>query len=89
MGFFIETGVSQDSEGNGKENPLNEDISLGWRRSSRCANSGCVEVARRGDKVVVRDSKIDDSPVLSYTSDEWGAFVAGVKAGEFDHHRLL
>jgi hypothetical protein len=68
---------------------LNEDISLEWRRSSPCANSGCVEVARRGDKIAVRDSKINDSPVLSYTSDEWGAFVAGVKAGEFDQHGLL
>ena len=34
--------------------------------------------------VLVRDSKIDGSPVLSFTPQEWKAFIAGVKASEFD-----
>jgi hypothetical protein len=45
----------------------------------------CVEVAAlRDGSVVVRDGKLADSPVLTYTRGEWAAFVAGVKAGEFD-----
>jgi hypothetical protein len=60
------------------------DTDLGWRRASRCGNSSCVEVAMRGDEIALRDSKLPDSPVLTYTRDEWRAFVAGVKDGEFD-----
>ena len=59
--------------------------SAGWHRSSRCANGGCVEVARLGpDEFAVRDSKRSDSPVLTYDRQEWDAFIEGVKAGEFD-----
>lgn len=57
---------------------------LDWRRSSACANSGCVEVAHADNRVVVRDSKLADRPALIFDRDEWAAFVAGVKAGEFD-----
>jgi hypothetical protein len=32
----------------------------------------------------VRDSKTPDGPKLAFTADEWLAFTAGVKAGEFD-----
>jgi hypothetical protein len=46
-----------------------------------------VEVARQGDNVVVRDSKLaPQGPVLTYTPEEWFAFVEGVKAGEFDDY---
>jgi Domain of unknown function (DUF397) len=58
--------------------------SAAWRRSSLCMNAGCVEVGAIEGLVVVRDSKLESSPVLSYTPDEWQAFIAGVKAGEFD-----
>lgn len=56
-----------------------------WRRSNRCINAGCVEVGATGGAVLVRDSKLDDSQVLSFTPQEWTAFIEGVKAGEFDH----
>jgi Domain of unknown function (DUF397) len=36
------------------------------------------------DAVVVRDSKNPDGPALTFTPDEWAAFVAGAKNGEFD-----
>ncbi len=55
----------------------------GWRKSSRCATSGCVEVARVGDSVLVRDSKDPDGPVLTFDREEWTAFLAGAAAGEF------
>jgi hypothetical protein len=60
------------------------ETALGWRRASRCSSSGCVEVAMNGDDIAVRDSKRPDSPVLTYSREEWRVFVAGVKAGEFD-----
>jgi len=55
-----------------------------WRRSTLCADSGCVEVARKDGLVAVRDSKDPGRGALSYTAAEWAAFIAGVKAGEFD-----
>lgn len=54
-----------------------------WRRSTRCEATSCVEVRRVGDVVEVRDSKQLGGPVLRFTREEWGAFAAGVNAGEF------
>jgi len=44
----------------------------------------CVEVACLDDWVAVRDSKDLFSPVLWFTPSEWRAFLAGVRAGQFD-----
>jgi hypothetical protein len=44
----------------------------------------CVEVAITQDGVGVRDSKDPSKATLSYTHDEWKAFIKGVKGGEFD-----
>lgn len=56
-----------------------------YRRSSHCADGSCVEVSPLADgSVSVRDSKNIDQTALTYTRDEWSAFVLGVKAGEFD-----
>ncbi|MCA2214539.1 DUF397 domain-containing protein [Jidongwangia harbinensis] len=55
-----------------------------WRRSSRCASSSCVEVADVNGEVLLRDSKNPEVPPLSFTPEEWTAFVGGVKQGEFD-----
>ncbi|MFI6792372.1 DUF397 domain-containing protein [Nonomuraea sp. NPDC050383] len=56
-----------------------------WRKSSFCSSNSCVEVAPLGDgSVALRDGKVQDGPVLVFTSAEWEAFVAGVREGEFD-----
>jgi hypothetical protein len=64
-----------------------------WRKSSFSNGNGgnnCVEVRKvRGDTwdligFEVRDSKDKDGPVLRFTQAEWDAFIAGVKAGEFE-----
>lgn len=44
----------------------------------------CVKVAKRTEGVAVRDSKDSAGTTLYFTCEEWTAFVAGVKAGEFD-----
>lgn len=55
---------------------------MNWKRSSFCESNGCVEVAV-DDRVTY--VKADHGPeILVFTAEEWNAFVAGVKAGEFD-----
>jgi uncharacterized protein YeaC (DUF1315 family) len=56
-----------------------------FRVSSFCSLGTCVEVGRTPDgAVLVRDTKDRAQQALAFTPDEWTAFVAGVKAGEFD-----
>jgi len=43
----------------------------------------CVAV-RMKDTIDVRDTKDEKNPTLSFTHDEWRAFIKGVKNGEFD-----
>jgi hypothetical protein len=63
--------------------PVN--VEFGFKTSSFCSVGGCVEVGVHSDgKVRLRDSKIVNSAVLEFTSEEWDAFVLGVKNGEFD-----
>ncbi|MCC5574434.1 DUF397 domain-containing protein [Microtetraspora sp. AC03309] len=59
-----------------------------WRTSSYSAEDNCVAVADLPEGCVgVRDSKNQDGPVLVFTPEEWDAFIAGAKAGEFDRAR--
>jgi hypothetical protein len=56
-----------------------------WRKSSRSsANGACVEITDTGTVIAVRDSKDSSGPVLVFRPDEWRAFAAGIKAGDFD-----
>jgi hypothetical protein len=56
-----------------------------WITSRACNNSACVQVAHLpGGMVAVRDSKDTARAAHVFDSAEWAAFVAGVKAGEFD-----
>jgi len=58
---------------------------LAVRISSFCSDGNCVGVAIGADEVRVVDTKSgDDQQALRFTLAEWAAFVAGVKAGEFD-----
>jgi hypothetical protein len=57
-----------------------------FRKSSfsGAVNNNCVEVGFVTAEILTRDSKDPNGPVLHFTTDEWRAFIAGVKAGEFD-----
>jgi hypothetical protein len=58
-----------------------------WRKSSYSGanGGGCVEIAQFPAAAVgVRDSKNPEGPSLLLTVDEWRAFVAGAKTGQFD-----
>jgi predicted secreted Zn-dependent protease len=56
-----------------------------WVKSSfSFANGNCVEVADLPDgRIGVRNSRDPEGPVLRFTSDEWQAFLGGVRRGEF------
>lgn len=55
-----------------------------WRTSSFSDGMNCVQVAKLGDSIAMRDSKDPDGPVLHFTQGEMIAFLRGAKAGEFD-----
>lgn len=59
---------------------------LNWRRSSRCADDTCVEVAFDGDRVLVRSSKHPDGGVIEYTRGEWLDVLAEVAANGAPAH---
>jgi hypothetical protein len=59
-----------------------------WKKSTRSGSAGggdsnCVEVADIGDGIAVRDSKEPAGSVV-FSPARWSAFIAGVKANEFD-----
>jgi hypothetical protein len=64
--------------------PTVEPGSVTWRKSSFSTNGDCVTVGEYGDMIAVRDSKDPEGGTLFFTRSEMAAFVAGVKAGEFD-----
>lgn len=57
-----------------------------WVKSSLSfSNGNCVEVASLpGGEIGVRNSRDSEGSVLRFTSDEWHAFLGGVRNGEFD-----
>ena len=54
-----------------------------WRRSSRCADGACAEVMDDGAGGVLLRSSLHQEVVVRLTVDEWSAFRAGVKRGDF------
>jgi Domain of unknown function (DUF397) len=69
---------------------MNENVcDLHWIRSSTSYGNGeCVELAIWGQVVAVRDSKDPDGPLLIFSRTEIGAFLEGVRRGDFDHLTL-
>jgi hypothetical protein len=57
-----------------------------WRKSSFSGGggNGCVEVAFLPAEVAVRDTKDRSLAPHRFAADEWAAFLAGVRAGQFD-----
>ena len=55
-----------------------------WHKSARSGAACCVEVATLERVVGIRDSKDREGPFLVFRFDEWSAFLAGVRDGEFD-----
>jgi hypothetical protein len=60
-----------------------DDISLVWRKSTRCSTTSCVEVASLENGFAVRDSKNPDGPALTFDAPGWATFVQGIRRGAF------
>ncbi len=57
-----------------------------WVKSRRSNSTGnCVELARVGGRVVIRDSKDPQSPALLFGRADVAEPVAGFKAGDYDN----
>ncbi|MEV6425087.1 DUF397 domain-containing protein [Streptomyces sp. NPDC051662] len=58
---------------------------ISWQKSSFSGEGPqCIEIAERDGAILMRES--DDPNVVTATSPtKFAAFIAGVKAGEFDH----
>jgi hypothetical protein len=69
--------IANQSDGN--QGPI-------WIKSSLSfSNGNCVEVSSLPDGgMAVRNSRDPEGPVLTFTRDEWQAFIGGVRKGEFD-----
>ncbi len=54
-----------------------------WTRSSYCSTGACIRTRLADDGAVqVADSKLGgDSPVLTFGTDQWQAFIDAVKGG--------
>lgn len=52
-------------------------------KSSYSDRDNCVEVARNMPTVLVRDTKDRAGLVLGFEPPAWGAFLDGLKAGDF------
>lgn len=53
----------------------------GWRKPKRSfSNGNCVEVGTGLAAVGVRDTKLERSPVLRFSSEAWARFTASVAA---------
>jgi transcriptional regulator with XRE-family HTH domain len=59
-------------------------LDIPWRTAVKSGESNCVQVARRDGVIMVAHSKRPSGPILSYTLEEWDAFLDGAKKGEFD-----
>jgi hypothetical protein len=56
-----------------------------FRKSTFSGGAGCVEVRLLPDgRIALRDSKDPALPPHHFTATEWNAFLAGVRAGEFN-----
>jgi hypothetical protein len=54
-----------------------------FTKSTFSGAGSCLEVARVGNQVLLRNSRFPEVEPLQLTMDEWKAFRLGVEHGEF------
>jgi hypothetical protein len=54
------------------------------KASTSIGANACIEVAKRGELIMLRDSKNPNEPPFIFTIPELAAFVDAAKNGEFD-----
>jgi hypothetical protein len=63
---------------------MSEQRDLDWYVSRNCESGACIQVARRGESVLIGNTSQPEGPVSEFTTDEWRRFLHGVKSGDFD-----
>ena len=60
-----------------------QDPPLRWRKSSASGGNGaCIEVARSGSSILVRDSRAPSGTILTFTAGQWYGLVLRTKAND-------
>jgi hypothetical protein len=55
---------------------------LQWRTARRSAGNGaCVELAPAAGTILIRDSKDQDGPILSFSANTFRSFLEAAKSG--------
>ena len=58
---------------------MSEASSLRWKKSTKSGQNNCVEVTQARDgRVLVRDSKNPDGPVLAFSIESWQDFITAI-----------
>lgn len=55
-----------------------------WRTATMSGGGNCVQVKAQHGMVIIGNSRLADGPFITYTKDEFAAFLDGAKKGEFD-----
>jgi hypothetical protein len=55
-----------------------------WRKSTFSGPNECVNVAHAGGDIAIRNSKSPEAGLLLFEQRGFAAWIAGIKAGEFD-----
>jgi Domain of unknown function (DUF397) len=55
-----------------------------WHMTGRCDSGACVQVGTFGESILIRSTIDPDGRRVALSRDEWRAFVARVKGGDFD-----
>jgi hypothetical protein len=67
----------------------NRDSTPVWLKSRLSGESGgCVEVAKWGSSILVRDSRAQSGAVLDFSPDQWRGFVRRIKSAKGDRQGL-
>jgi hypothetical protein len=56
-----------------------DNIILKWRKSGRCNEGACIEVAVQGDAILLRSSADPDGPILTFSSVAWRDLIISIK----------
>jgi hypothetical protein len=75
---------SDTQKGNGNVDMGEPMAPIAWVKSRRCESGTCVEVASVSGAILMRDSKNPGGPMLRFSTPGWSAFVAGLRAGDFE-----
>jgi hypothetical protein len=59
-------------------------VEVAWRKASLSESGKCIEVAKRNEVIILRDSKHPRGAMLQCSVEEFLSFVLSAKAGEFD-----